>query len=100
MTEAGATGDARDGMLIQGTDGAIYFIPSERLEEFRVSDEGSAKARESIEHLEAEVAGFDSLSFDLKPGVATLKAFEGPLAFGGPKVSKTKTMYQLGGPPA
>jgi hypothetical protein len=90
--------EAVNGLMVAGSDGAIYFIPSDRLGEFRVPDEGTEKTRESLENLDSEVAGFSMLSFDLKPGVTTLKAFEGPLGVKdlSAVVKKTKTMYNLG----
>ena len=89
-----AEDDVEQGVLIQGGDDAIYFIPSDRLDEFRVEDEAGAKAQASIEKIaeerEAEVAGY-SMSFNLMPGVTSLRAFEGGLVGGTTK--KTKTMY-------
>lgn len=75
--------EQEDGTLLQGADGAVYFIPSERMAEFRVADEQAAGVREALGELDtddSEVAGF---SFEqirpLKDGVRPLKAFEGPL---------------------
>jgi len=75
--------EQEDGTLLQGGDGAVYFIPADRMAEFRVADEQSAGVREALAEIDSaddEVAGF---SFEqmrpLKQGVRPLKAFEGPL---------------------
>ena len=102
MSENEQTGDAQDGMIIEGSNQAIYFIPSDRLDEFRVDDAAAAPARDSIEHIEGEVSGFSfkEMDFGLKPGISSLRAFEGPLRMEGMgdmgTTKKTKTMYSLG----
>lgn len=74
--------EQEDGTLLQGSDGAVYFIPADRMSEFRVADEEATGVREALGELDSEdeVSGF---SFDqirpLKQGVRPLKAFEGPL---------------------
>jgi hypothetical protein len=91
-----------DGVLINDGD-AVYFIPSERLGEFRVDDDAAAGAQAGFEALDSEVSGFAmeqfaSKGFDLKPGVVSMTAFRGPLAVKGDRgtLGKTKTMYSLG----
>src|SRR5689334_1060117 len=96
--QSGESGEIVNGTLFQGSDGAIYFIPADRLEEFRVPEDASATARRSFESMESEVAGFGMANFGLMPGIATLPAFEGPLGVVDRSVlHKTKTMYQLPG---
>lgn len=87
-----------DGVLIHGDGDEVYFIPTERLGEFRVDDDAAAEARSSFEAIESEVSGFALQGFDLKPGVVSMTAFRGPLAAKGDRgtLGKTKTMYSLG----
>jgi hypothetical protein len=62
-----------EGTMIFGADGAVYFIPSEHLEAYRVPDDQAAEAR-ALEGL-TEVQGFSELS-----GVDSPLALRGPLA--------------------
>lgn len=74
--------EQEDGTLLQGGDGAVYFIPTDRMAEFRVADEQSAGVREALQELDDddEVSGFSFRALKpLKSGVQPLKAFEGPL---------------------
>lgn len=74
--------DQEQGTLLQGGDGSVYFIPAERLAEFRVADEASAGVREALAEIDTddEVGGFSFQQLrPLKEGVQPLKAFEGPL---------------------
>ena len=84
-----------DGVLIHGGDNEIYFIPSQRLDEFRVDAEDAADAQSSFEAIEGEVAGFNQ--FDLKPGVVSMTAFRGPVGevTGTRSVAKPSVMYVL-----
>ncbi len=87
-----------DGVLLHGSDNEVYFIPSDRLAEFRVEGEAAADARAGFDAMEDDVAGFALKGFDLKPGVVSLTAFRGPLAVQGERgtLGKTKKMYSLG----
>lgn len=69
------------GTMLQGSDGTVYFIPHDRLSEFRVADEDSAGVRQELEKVDSEVSGFglDASSPKLKDGVFALRAFEGPI---------------------
>jgi hypothetical protein len=77
------TSELQNGVLLQGEDGAVYFVPDDRLDEFRVSEANSAKVRKLLES--DEVSGFDfgrlapSSTFELAPNVRPLPAFQGPL---------------------
>lgn len=74
--------EQEDGTLLQGGDGAVYFIPADRMAEFRVADEESVGVREALDDMndDAEVAGFKFEEVrPLKEGVRPLKAFQGPL---------------------
>lgn len=46
-----------DGALIQGAEGAIYFVPNEILAQYKVEGEGADIAREAFG--DDEVSGFD-----------------------------------------
>lgn len=65
-----------NGTILTGDDGAVYFIPDDALESFRVPDEAAEPARDSVE---GEVAGFSVSDRKLVPGVEPLHAFRGPL---------------------
>lgn len=73
--------EQEQGMLLQGADGAVYFIPQERMSEFRVADEESAGVRDALAEIDDdEVSGFQFEQYrPLKSGVQQLKAFQGPL---------------------
>lgn len=88
--------DAVQGTLFQGSDGSIYFIPHDKLDEFRVPDENAVGVREALDQIDGEVAGFGFLKEQLRSDVRQLKAFEGPLGLPGPqRVSNTgDTIWQ------
>ena len=73
---------AVEGALMMGADGAIYFIPNEDLEAFRVPEEGAAEARES---LEPEVTGLQmevGRRFgDVRPEIQIVTAVQGPFGY-------------------
>lgn len=62
-----------EGTMIFGADGAVYFIPDEHLEAYRVPDDRAAEAR-ALEGM-ADVQGFSDL-----PNVASPLTLRGPLA--------------------
>lgn len=75
--------EQQDGLLLQGTDGDVYFIPADRMSEFRVADEDAAGVKEAlgaIDRDEDEVSGFSfQPQQELKTGVSPVLAFSGPL---------------------
>ena len=76
------TSDVKNGILLQGRDSELYFVPQDRLEEFRVGEGEAMKVRKQLEELDAdEVSGFNfsSSNLELAPNVHQLPAFEGPL---------------------
>jgi hypothetical protein len=61
MTDKAGGGKAEEevkGTLICGADGAVYFIPSEDLEAYRVPEEHAAPVREGLRQPGREVQGF------------------------------------------
>ncbi len=57
--------EAENGALLQGADGAMYFVPEADLAQYRLSDDDAASAAEAMED-DDEVSGF---AFNLKtPG--------------------------------
>jgi len=74
--------DQENGTLLQGGDGAVYFIPADRMSEFRVADDESVGVRAALDEMDSddEVSGFSFQELrPLKDGVQPLKAFQGPL---------------------
>ena len=69
-----------NGALLQDDNGNLYFIPDEKLAEFRVPDEQGQRARTDLASLDSEVSGFASPR-PLAPGVTSLRAFQGPLGW-------------------
>ena len=62
-----------EGALLQGSDGATYFIPNERLAAFRVPDELAESANEVFDAV-GDVAGFGASG-----GPQIMNALQGPL---------------------
>ena len=69
---------AMEGALLMGADGAVYFIPSQYLEAFRVPDEGANEARES---LNPEVVGHQLPMGTEAGGMKILTAVQGRLGY-------------------
>lgn len=72
--------EQEDGIMLQGADGDLYFIPAERMSEFRVADEDAVGVKTALEDIgSAEVSGFSTMQTDLKEGVSAVLAFQGPI---------------------
>jgi hypothetical protein len=70
-----------EGTLMMGADGAIYFIPNEELEAFRVPDEDASEARASLEpEVEAYSAEFVQRYGNVSPEIKIVTSVQG--AFG------------------
>ena len=75
------TSEQENGLLLQAADGDVYFIPADRMTEFRVADEDAVGVKDALGDLdEDEVSGFAQRPpADLKIGVSPVRAFQGPL---------------------
>jgi len=62
-----------EGALLQGSDGATYFIPNERLAAYRIPDELAGSANAAFEAA-GDVAGFGASG-----GPQIMNALQGPL---------------------
>lgn len=80
--------EQENGLLLQGADGDVYFIPADRMSEFRVADEDAVGVKSALDDIEGdEVSGFTGIPEQgLKTGVAPVLAFEGPLGIRPPAV--------------
>jgi hypothetical protein len=67
-----------DGALLMGADGAVYFIPNQELEAFRVPDEDAGEARQS---LEPERDAFQATLGDVSPEVKIVTAVQGTFGY-------------------
>ena len=71
-----ADDEMRDGTLLYGSDGALYFIPDGDLAGYRLGDDVTARFEESRKQAEfAEVSGFAAGD----PGLEFPLAIHGPL---------------------
>lgn len=72
--------EQEDGIMLQGDDGDVYFIPATRMSEFRVADEDAVGVKAALEDIgDDDVLGFASVRPNLKDGVSPLRAFQGPI---------------------
>ena len=73
--------EQENGIMLQGEDGDVYFIPAKRMSEFRVADEDAAGVKGALDDIaQDEVTGFASFpTSDLKEGVSPVLAFRGPI---------------------
>jgi hypothetical protein len=67
-----------DGTMVRGADGALYFIPDQKLEAFRIPDEQAAPVNQALD-TRREVQGYSFLAQPLTPEVQIVSAFKGPL---------------------
>ena len=68
---------AFDGTLIRGADGALYMIPDDDLEAFRVPDEMAREANEALDQLGSSEK-VELAPRQLTDQVALLPALQGP----------------------
>lgn len=59
--------EATNGTVLQGNGGAVYFIPDDQLETFRIGDEEAASVNEV---LDSEVEGFAYSKVGIEPMIA------------------------------
>jgi hypothetical protein len=66
-----------EGTLIRGADGAMYFIPQNDLQPYRLPDTITAQAQQVIADT-MDVQGFDALLTSLTPPVFGVEALQRP----------------------
>jgi hypothetical protein len=67
-----------EGILIQGADGALYFIPNENLKSFQLPDDLAANTKKALVELE-EKAGLKMDAVEVGPQINQLSALQGPI---------------------
>jgi hypothetical protein len=72
--------DRESGVLFNREDG-VFFVPDNRLDEFRIPDNQATKVRDRVARDTDEVSGFSMQS--LRPNVTPMSwGFEGPIRLG------------------